>query len=624
MKTFSAFLIPALLGILLSIHSRVSRRGLCVVLLGTFLSCFAITGRAQSAGLPYILDMVHNNPGEPLTQSAFNDPAFLKKNGYTGQVINDFTFIHAAITYNTLNPAIFPEGSESLAWVQQAAKRVRSNIQRAHEAGIKVYYFTDLIVLPKQLVNLYRSEICDSTGRISLEKPRTIEVLRIMLQEIFTTFPDLDGLVIRTGETYLNNVPYHTGNNPITHGPASHIKLLNLLRDEVCVKRNKMIFYRTWSFGGMHDSLAYYLQVTDNIPVHPNLIFSIKHTRGDYHRTFSFNPTLGKGHHAQIVEVECQREYEGKGAFPNYVMDGVINGFEEYHQPQYRGNWQSLTDIKNSPNLKGIWSWSRGGGWVGPYITNEFWPTLNAYVISHWAQDTSLTEEAVFNRFMDERGIKGLQRKQFRRLCLLAAQAVLRGHASNSFPFDKDWVWWTRDEFLSGIDSLPEPNAGPFASEGCLYRAFSTLYQQGLLSKAVTEKYEAVKLSAEIEALSKTIILPSKADQQYLVISARYGALLHQIIATGWDIMALGFAGDRTGKYDHARLTTLLQQYDQAWANFQQLKANNPSCATLYRPYAFVYRAPDYYLTKGMGASVNKYRQIAIKAANRQPDTSDR
>lgn len=36
-----------------------------------------------------------------------------------------------------------------------------------------------------------------------------------MLQEVFARFPSLDGLVIRVGETYLHNVPYHCGNGPI-------------------------------------------------------------------------------------------------------------------------------------------------------------------------------------------------------------------------------------------------------------------------------------------------------------------------------------------------------------------------------------------------------------------------
>ena len=58
----------------------------------------------------------------------------------------------------------------------------------------------------------------------------------MMLEELFEIFPHLDGLVIRTGETYLNDVPYHTGNGPITNRISSHVKLINLLRDEVCVK----------------------------------------------------------------------------------------------------------------------------------------------------------------------------------------------------------------------------------------------------------------------------------------------------------------------------------------------------------------------------------------------------
>jgi len=187
-----------------------------------------------------------------------------------------------------------------------------------------------------------------------------------MLQEVFETFPGLDGLVIRTGETYLNDVPYHIGNNPITNGVASHVKLISLLKEVVCEKYNKKIFYRTWGFGGMHDDPAYYLDVVNQIQPHQNLIFSIKHTRGDYHRTYDFNPTLTLGKHQQIIEVQCQREYEGKGAYPNYIANGLINGFEEYESYKPQKGYKSLDEIKNNPNIVGVWTWSRGGGWVGP------------------------------------------------------------------------------------------------------------------------------------------------------------------------------------------------------------------------------------------------------------------
>jgi hypothetical protein len=564
---------------------------------------------AQQSSAYYVLDMVHNNPGEALTQSAFNNPKFLKQHGYTGQVMNDFTFAHAAITFDKFDKRIFPIGSKERAWVMQAADRVRANIKAAHAAGIKVYYFTDIIVLPKTLVNLYHDEICDASGKISFERPKTIEIHKLMLQELFATFPDLDGLVIRTGETYLNNVPYHTGNGPITNGEQSHIKLLNLLREEVCVKLNKTIFYRTWSFGGMHDSVAYYLNVTNSIAPHPNLIFSIKHTKGDYHRTFDFNPTLGLGNHQQIVEVQCQREYEGKGAYPNYVMNGVINGFEEYQTTNSLSYGKSLSAIARNKNFAGIWSWSRGGGWVGPYISNELWCKLNAFVIAHWGQHTALSEEAIFNQFMDNEGIVDpLSRTAFRQLCLLSAKAVLTGQASAKSPFNQDWTWWIRDHFLSGSDSLATTTK--FPSEGYLYQAFAAYYQQGLLDSVLLEKQAAVIIWQNIVKLSQQISLTNKADEQYIKVSSKYGLLLQQIITEGWTVMALGFKGDKTGTYDTVGLQLAIKKYDAAWQAYRALKQTNANAATLYQPFAFAYIAPNYHQQQGMDASVNKYRKL--------------
>ena len=34
---------------------------------------------------------------------------------------------------------------------------------------------------------------------------------------------------------------------------------------------------------------------------------------------------------------------------------------------------------KRTDLYAGIWTWSRGGGWGGPYIENEMWCDLNAW-----------------------------------------------------------------------------------------------------------------------------------------------------------------------------------------------------------------------------------------------------
>ena len=554
----------------------------------------------------FIMDMVHHNPGEALTQTDFNNPAYVRDMGFNVQVMNDFIFPTAALTFDAFDATLFPQGSPERRWTDSVASIIHQNIKKANEAGIRVFYFTDIVVLPKKLVEKYKQEVCDENGKISFGKPLTVQLHRMMFDELFRRFPTLDGLVIRTGETYLNNVPHHAGNNPISKGAESHIQLLNLLRDEVCVKHNKTVIYRTWSIGGFHNDPVYYLNVSDKIEPHKNLVFSIKHVQGDYHRTYPFNPSLGIGKHRQVVEVQCQREYEGKGAFPNYVMQGVIDGFEEYNEGTHP---DCLNDLKSNPNFAGIFSWSRGGGWVGPYISNEFWPRMNAFVLSTWANNPGISEEAAFNQFMDQQGITSQKsRNAFRKLCLLSAKAVLRGHMSLDLKMHPDWAFWMRDEFLAGSEPYDPAEAKKYPSEGLLYDAFTEFYNNGTLQKAVAEKQESAEIWEKTVQLSRQVKSANPNDDSYIRVSSLYGLYLHRIIASGWQVMALGFEGDRTGVYNKKSLRNSIAAYDKAWRDFNRLKQTELTCATLYKPNAFIYVAPSYFGEKGMGFSVNKYR----------------
>jgi hypothetical protein len=92
-----------------------------------------------------------------------------------------------------------------------------------------------------------------------------------------------------------------------------------------------------------------------------------------------------------------------------------------------------------------------------------------------------------------------------------------------------------------------------------------------------------------------------------------YGLMLHKIIAEGWNIMALGYAGDQTGNYRKNEMAVSIKKYDGFWEAYKKFKQNHPSCASLYKPYAFVFKAPNYHGEKGMGASVDSYRKIAFE-----------
>ena len=399
-----------------------------------------------------------------------------------------------------------PKGGEARVWIEQRAQALELQAQQAHAAGIKAYAWMQFIVLPKALVASFKNEICDERGRIDLERPMTQKILRAQIAELFERCPSLDGLVVRTGEIYLQDCPFHAASaneneskmqsgTAIIHGPQSHIALLNILRDEVCVKRGKMVFYRTWDFGNnFHVNPEYYLKVTDAIEPHPNLVFSIKHQAGDFLRMTPFNPTLGIGKHRQIVEVQCQREAYGKGAHPYYVGDGVINGWEEYAKIMQPGRPKGLRDIVNNTNFAGVWTWSRGGGWEGPYITNELWCALNAYVIAKYAENPKRTEEEIFNEFATQQlGLKGDDVARFRELNLLSAAAVLRGQCSLKGPVD---LWWARDDFIAAPD-------------------LNVFVTNNLVKDALAEKAEAAGMWKRIETLAQQINFPDAPDEGF-------------------------------------------------------------------------------------------------------------
>src|SRR2546423_6872861 len=166
----------------------------------------------------FLFDMVHHNPGEAPFATAFTDPAQLASYGFNGQV---FKHLNCIATFAATEVDVFPVGSPDREWLEERTPLIEQEMAAAKAAGLKVYYHIDLFVLPRRLVEYYRSEICDaSTGRILLERPRTLQLHQIMFEELAMRFPSVDGYVVRVGETYLFDTPYHTGNSAVPHfGP---------------------------------------------------------------------------------------------------------------------------------------------------------------------------------------------------------------------------------------------------------------------------------------------------------------------------------------------------------------------------------------------------------------------
>lgn len=496
-----------------------------------------------------ILDMVHHNPGEARYVSKYQDPEVLAEMGFNGKVFFLFDSPSLAINWESVDPQIFPPGSEGRQWVDEKAASLREEFQKCRAAGVEAYAMGDLVLFPKALIERFGIE--ESFG--DPLDPKTDELLRSMVNQIFTEFPDFAGFVVRIGETYLEDAPHHRGSilNK-TDADKTIIPLIQLLREEICVKHGKTLIFRTWV--SFDCDLEIYKKVSAAIEPHPKLKIGVKHCEGDFHRSNEFSKVIGEGRHPQVIEVQCAREYEGKGAYPNYIAHGVIEGFEE-HAFMPTAKIRSLRDfVERKPVLfAGVWTWSRGGGWEGPFIGNELWCDVNAWVMAQWAGNPAESEESILHRYAVNRlGLAKDQSPLFRRLCLASAEAVVRGRNSTHGDMNP---WWTRD---AGI-------AWPVTPKDATARA-----------RNLAQKDEAIKLWKEIVDISHRIVWPDEETRKFAIASAEYGLRLFEIYR------AIVFLSDAEARDDRSAIVHWLETYDSAWAHYNKLPAEYPEAGTLY------------------------------------------
>ncbi|MBP0903851.1 hypothetical protein ACFSKN_05235 [Mariniflexile gromovii] len=498
---------------------------------------------------PLILDMVHHNPGELPYQTVYNNPLTIKEMGYNGKVYFLFESPALAITWESINENILPKGSEDRNWVDQKATQIREMHKACKASNLAIYAMSDLVLFPKRLIEIFGMQ--ETFG--DLNHPLTEKFIRIQINEMFDQFPDLDGLVVRIGETYLHDAPFHLGSITNKKSPEKTIiPLIQILKEEICQKRNKQLIFRTW--GAFDVDLDAYMKVSESIEPHKNLTISVKHCEGDFHRANAFSKVIGQGRHKQIIEVQSAREYEGKGAYPNYIANGVIEGFEEhFNMPKDR--IKSIREfVEERPELyAGIWTWSRGGGWDGPYIKNEMWCDLNAWVMAQWAKDITQTEETVFKRYAIERlNLKEKDVTKFRELCLLSAQAIVRGRNSTYRDMNP---WWTRDQGIA----WPAGVKDEVASKRNLF-----------------QKDEAVAQWKTIVKLAKSIDWGSEGANDHAVGSAKYGLRLYEIYRI------LVYISDAESKGNNKAVLKWIKRYDKAWENYNKLSSDYQTIATLY------------------------------------------
>ncbi len=541
------------------------------------------------------MDMVHNNPGEEPYVTKYNDPNYVKSQGFNGMVTH--WFVNCAITYDNYGKGLVPVNTEERKWIETRASEIDKKLADCKKAGMDIYPFTDFIVFPRSVWAKYRDEISGNgkvigdggmSGRAAkpnMQSKRTQDLLRAQIDGIFERFPDLAGLTTRFGETYLHDTPYHMGGGPIREGKEGiedQITFINILREEVCVKRNKKIFFRTWDFGyNFHTNPEYYLAVTNKIAPHPNLFFVIKYQQDDFHRMTPFNPTIGIGNQPQIVEAQSRMEAYGKGAHPYYTAKGVIDGWPEtkyeitFGSHEFTGKLndpakpRGIKDVLSTGLLKGVLTWSNGGGWDGPYTTHEIWTDLNTFVISQWGRNPERSEEDIFYEFGANLGLQGYQADLFRQLCLLTVEGVRKGQLNT---YTSNSVWWSRDQYFSVAENK---------------NVLNEIIRKNVEKQVLAEKAEASAIWRQIELLSKQFCVKDAETQEAIEVSSTYGRIKYELIEQMWILMIENARAKRNGTLDKERVRSAIKTYNRLWDEWRHLKSSSKYCASLYTDKSF-------------------------------------
>jgi len=310
---------------------------------------------------------------------------------------------------------------------------------------------------------------------------------------------------------------------------------------------------------------------------------------------------LGIGKHRQIVEIQCQREYEGKGAYPNYVAGGVFEGFVEDRHLMPKSATKCIQDVMKTDIFGGVWTWSRGGGWKGPYIKNEFWCAMNAAVISQKASSPETSVSECLKSFFADAGFNKPDVERLAQIAALSSDAVLSGIASQNGGID---TWWTRDHYIGGIEDPKLPMA----------KAVDAVIAASRTDEIIKERKFSVSLWKEIESLSQQLESADDELREFIKITCTYGRICFEVFEATWKICLLTKEGDISGTYQQERIQDAIKLYDAAWREWHELKDSSPLCPTPYcDTYCKYVSDKGMFPTSGIGDTVARVRKMLRK-----------
>jgi hypothetical protein len=353
------------------------------------------------------LAMILDNPGEQPHQTRYRDPRELKRLGYSDLIVYPTTGLSGLMGPESVASA------EARRWVADQYERVQQTVTDAHRAGLGTWLLYDAPSLAGELVQ--HSMLCVNQKRPMLcpASDALLETVTNCLESLLARIEPVTGVVLRLGDNDAGKLGmgYLQGNDLYAPhcarcsslGRADRLeRYIRAFYDRVVTKLGRKLIVRAWNVkpGGMHDNPELCKRVIERLPEDDRLILSFKFTHADFWRYQQWNPSsLVCGKRPIIYELQCQREFEGKGAVPDYQLPLWRDGMRECD------NAVGLADVVSKANVAGLWAWVRGGGWRGPYITaeTETWIDANVVAVPQLAANPKASVDDVAKHWIGDR-----------------------------------------------------------------------------------------------------------------------------------------------------------------------------------------------------------------------------
>jgi hypothetical protein len=403
-----------------------------------------------------------------------------------------------------------------------------------------MYILYDVLSLPRLSVERDEAALCckNRPNVLCPASDTALERSAAALKAHLLRWPQLTGIVLRFGDNDAARLPYLMGNDIyIPHCPRCSqlgrvdrvAKVIHRFYDLVVRDCGKRLIARAWNVrpNGMHDSVDVCTRLRDRLPGadHPRddrFMLSFKFSEADFWRYQKWNPASQIfGDRPIIYELQCQREFEGKGGIPNWQVPLWRDGYPETLAATGPAS-QGLANVARKVNLAGLWAWVRGGGWGGPFVKNETWIDANVVAVPQLADKPEADPMQLADNWVRHRlGVaEPAAIAAIKQVLAHSPQVILEGFYTGAFARMRNSPWHPNGDLIQ--DDLIDAEAA---------RRMIERLPDAQLDDVVAEKQRAVdQLAADQSALHHAISEGNRSVLEPMINTLVYAESLFRML----------------------------------------------------------------------------------------------